>query len=424
MVYRGERCVGFRFDAFPNPNGFMSTISTRSPVADVAAFVKCHPAQLSGPSGLPVMRCAIGSRLVALLLPICCMLLVQCRGKTSVIPFLGRGVVYSAQFRQAQTVSVRELLICCIHAARMAGAAIRDEHTQRAGVKAYVKADTQGKRELSAGELDNAGASQVVTRADFRAQLIIMKCLKANYPQAVVVAEEDENEAQSTAEELDDLASCFSEDIDVDLDVPPDLAECSWDDLTVWVDPLDGTKEFARGNLESATVLIGISFKQVPVAGVIHQPFRQTADGKSGSCTTWGIVGAGVRSTRLGKVCPGPASSKHVAVLSESKKDKDIVVSTLGRLPANTDIQRAGGCGNKLVQVIEQRADFMLQAPGSQRWDSAAGEAILRALGGGLCSLHGETYQYVRDGSHRNDGGLLAFRSSSLLEFAKPTVSN
>ena len=53
----------------------------------------------------------------------------------------------------------------------------------------------------------------------------------------------------------------------------------------------------------------------------------------------------------------------------------------------------------------------MLQAPGSQRWDSAAGDAILRALGGGLCSLHGEAYQYAREGSHRNDGGLLAFRN-------------
>ncbi|CAE7937360.1 BPNT1 [Symbiodinium necroappetens] len=319
-------------------------------------------------------------------------------------------------------VSVRELLVCCIRAAQMAGATIREEHARAAGIKAYVKTVKAGSRELSAGELDAAGASEVVTRADFRAQLIIMKCLKSRYPQAVVIAEEDENDAQNEAEGLD-CASFSCEDIDVGLDIPAGLSRCSWEDLTVWVDPLDGTKEFARGKLESVTVLIGISFKHVPVAGVIHQPFRQSLSGDMQSCTTWGIVGAGVRSTRLGELKPAQAHGKLVAVLSESKKDSEVVLRTLQRLPAGLEILRAGGCGNKLVQVIEQEADFMLQAPGSQRWDSAAGEAILRALGGGLCSLNGEVYQYVRDSSHRNDGGLLAFRNSSLKGYAMPKVS-
>ena len=321
-------------------------------------------------------------------------------------------------------VSIRELLACCIRAAQRAGVVIQEEQSQRAGVQAYAKTEEgkEGKRELRAGELDATGASQVVTRADFRAQLSILKCLKSRYPQAVIVAEEDESEAKSEASELDECPWDSAEEIDVGLETPPDLAECSWDDLTIWVDPLDGTKEFARGNLECVTVLIGISFKNVPVAGVIHQPFRRSFDGDLGSCTTWGIVGAGVRSTRLGEISSAPASDRPVAVLSESKKDSEIVLKTLERLPTNTEIQRAGGCGNKLVQVIEQRADFMLQAPGSQRWDSAAGEAILRALGGGLCSLDGESYLYAREGSHRNQGGLLACRSSSCLEFAKPAA--
>ena len=163
--------------------------------------------------------------------------------------------------------------------------------------------------------------------------------------------------------------------------------------------------------------MIGVSFEHVPVAGVIHQPFRLSLSGEMDSCTTWGIVGAGVRSTRLGEVSTAPASGKHLAVLSESKKDSEVFVQTLERLPRDLEIHRDGGYGNKLVQVIEQRADFMVQAPGSQRWDSAAVEAILRALGGGLRSLHGETCQYVRDGPHLNDCGLLSFRSSSLQDY-------
>ena len=96
--------------------------------------------------------------------------------------------------------------------------------------------------------------SQVVTQADFEAQLMILKLLKSQYPQATVVAEEDEDEAENEAEELDHCASIPLEEIDVGLDVPLGLAECSWDDLTIWVDPLDGAKEFARGKVESVRV--------------------------------------------------------------------------------------------------------------------------------------------------------------------------
>ena len=328
----------------------------------------------------------------------------------------------ASQLKQdlTKSVSVRELLACCILAAQKAGAVIRAEHARHEGVKAYVKSEeVKGKQKLSGAELDDIGASQVVTQVDFRAQHIIMNVLKSCYPQAVVVAEENEDEVRDEAEgiEISEISAFSPEEIDVDMDVPKDLAQCSWDDLTVWVDPLDGTKEFARGRLECVSVLIGISVSQVPVAGVIHQPFR--SDGKSDSCTTWGIVGAGVRSTRLGVVTPAPPSDKYIAILSQSKKDSESVLKALKRLPENIEIQRAGACGNKIMQVIEQNVDFMLHAPGSSRWDSAACEAILRALGGGIGTLQGDTYQYVRKGSHRNDGGLLACRSQSCLEIAK-----
>ena len=43
--------------------------------------------------------------------------------------------------------------------------------------------------------------------------------------------------------------------------------------FTVWVDPLDGTKEYTEGFLDHVTVLIGIAVGKRAVAGVINQPF-------------------------------------------------------------------------------------------------------------------------------------------------------
>ena len=55
------------------------------------------------------------------------------------------------------------------------------------------------------------------------------------------------------------------------------------------MDPLDGTREFVEGVLSAVTVLVGVSHKGKPVAGVIHRPF----DGDCGS-TVWGGQGLGV----------------------------------------------------------------------------------------------------------------------------------
>ena len=46
------------------------------------------------------------------------------------------------------------------------------------------------------------------------------------------------------------------------------------EDATVWIDPLDGTKDFCKGNLSAVTVLIGLAIDGVPKLGVVHNPFK------------------------------------------------------------------------------------------------------------------------------------------------------
>jgi len=42
----------------------------------------------------------------------------------------------------------------------------------------------------------------------------------------------------------------------------------------VWIDPLDGTSDFVKGNLSAVTVLIGLVIDGIPKIGVIHHPFK------------------------------------------------------------------------------------------------------------------------------------------------------
>ena len=45
-------------------------------------------------------------------------------------------------------------------------------------------------------------------------------------------------------------------------------------DSVIWIDPLDGTNDFVKGNLPAVTVLIGLSINGVSKAGIVHNPFH------------------------------------------------------------------------------------------------------------------------------------------------------
>ena len=65
--------------------------------------------------------------------------------------------------------------------------------------------------------------------------------------------------------------------------------------LLVWVDPLDGTKEYTQGYDEAkfVTILIGVAWRGKPIAGVINQPFFKKDADSFLERVLWGIVGLG-----------------------------------------------------------------------------------------------------------------------------------
>ena len=57
--------------------------------------------------------------------------------------------------------------------------------------------------------------------------------------------------------------------------------EVAEEDLTFWVDPLDGSSGLAEGHTEHLTCIIGVSLNKRPLLGVVHKPFAErTSDSK------------------------------------------------------------------------------------------------------------------------------------------------
>lgn len=161
------------------------------------------------------------------------------------------------------------------------------------------------------------------------------------------------------------------------------------------VDPIDGTKEFLRPDGNGAfTVNIGLVMKGSPVMGIVFAPALDRL-----FC---GLVGDGATETASGvsrDIMVRPLRSDAVlAVASRSHRDK----KTNDWLAANSITQTiATGSSVKFCLLAAGEADVYPRFGPTMEWDTAAGDAVLRAAGGAMITPDGEPYRYGKPG-YRN----------------------
>lgn len=157
------------------------------------------------------------------------------------------------------------------------------------------------------------------------------------------------------------------------------------------------------GFITHVTVLIGISVDGTPVAGVIHQPFNND---KGPGRTVWGMVGLGVFG-HLPVTFPR-STNPGLAIAVTRSHFNQILQATLQAIKPD-HILKEGGAGNKYLKVIEGYADaYLYPSKGTKKWDTCAGEAILKAMGGTTTDCIGKPIQYLPSQSAHNMCGVLA----------------
>lgn len=287
----------------------------------------------------------------------------------------------------------------CIHMARRGGRIIAEEHT-----KGLLGAHNKKAVGDSRNVVDMA-ANEVLTVADGRAQHAIVTSLRGMFPGLRLVGEEGEVTGEEQATKLADVSL-----IQHDFNVPLELRESlTTDDTCLWIDPLDGTKEFVLGNLENVSVLIGIAVRDRPVGGVILQPFVGEGDGN----VTYGAIGVGVFHNGEKVVVDAP-SETVIVMTPHSISDGGRLCTALGRIVPKPRVIPLNACGNKMLRVIRGEASAHLQGPGASRWDTCAGEALLKAAGGLVTTLDGVEYQYKEGACYDNADGSIAARTPEI----------
>ena len=201
-----------------------------------------------------------------------------------------------------------------------------------------------------------------VTDADEEAEKLILTELAAAFPGVPVVAEEEAAAGRSVT-----TGARF-----------------------FLVDPVDGTKEFLRRSGEF-TVNIGEVVDGVPVAGVVYAPaidrlfvggLREGAFELSGG--RWRAINA-----------RAPGDDGLVAVSSKSHPDAQ-TGTLLGSLNIKDHIN--AGSSLKFCLVAAGEADIYPRAGRTMEWDTAAGDAVLRAAGGGVTNWDYTPFVYGKPG--------------------------
>jgi 3'(2'), 5'-bisphosphate nucleotidase len=245
-------------------------------------------------------------------------------------------------------------LRCAAELARTAGAlvvAIRERGYESLGV------------ESKAGD-------EPVTVADRAASELVVSGLRARFPDDIIVSEEaPADDARMTAERV-------------------------W-----YVDPIDGTKDFIRGE-DGFAVMIGLCVGARPLVGVVFQPTRDRLYRAAPDTGAWLEEAGVVRRLRVSEVAEASAA-RLVSSRSHRGEINEKVRESLGV----TDELTVGSVGLKLGLIAMGERDLYVNPwPKCKAWDTCAPEAILIAAGGVLTDTHGGAIRYDEPELRRTRG--------------------
>ncbi len=189
------------------------------------------------------------------------------------------------------------------------------------------------------------------------------------------------------------------------------------------VDPLDGTREFVKRN-GNFTVNIALMENNVPIIGIIYVPV-------SGVLYVGNLEkGAYKQELNLKEINLEKKleETKKVAIKVSQKKNEDGIIAFKSRSHSNAKDNnyldkfnvreiRKKGSSVKFCLVAEGIADLYYRNGTTMEWDTAAGEAILKAAGGKI--LNADTNTDLKYNKENLENPPFCAMNSSIFEIFK-----
>ena len=189
--------------------------------------------------------------------------------------------------------------------------------------------------------------------------------------------------------------------------------EISFDERKDWnrfwmVDPLDGTKEFIKRNGEF-TVNIALIENSKTILGAIYVPVTSTLYLGANGAGAFKIEKADQVENVLSELndsnqIPQKVERSYTVVGSRSHMSDETMefMNEVRKEHENVEILSVGS-SLKLCMLAEGKADVYPRFAPTMEWDTAAGQAIVEAAGGGLIDWESkESMRYNRENLRNN----------------------
>ena len=311
----------------------------------------------------------------------------------------------------ADEISLAELLSTCVDATMRGCSEIRRVHERITTCSVET-----GMCTVDEDEVDykiEGDPRSALTAADLAAQAAVVDALGQAWPGLCIVDEEDlacdmestgrvcSSETRRSSTPTAPLQRDLCDFVEA---VPPESRAARLEDITVFVDPLDGTREFVEGRVWNVQTLVGIAVNGRAVAGAIGLPFASGSK-NSEAAVVYALVGAGRPRVRGGFRAPStdpahgggvPADGERPLLVAGDVEDPALAAAYQATLADGGRNVLLGGTGQKCLAVAEGRADVAIMNFKSSAWDTCAPEALVRAAGGELTDLFGERIVYRR----------------------------
>jgi 3'(2'), 5'-bisphosphate nucleotidase len=241
-------------------------------------------------------------------------------------------------------------------------------------------------------EVQIKGGDEPVTEADHAASALIVARLRDAFPDDVVLSEE-----------------------------LPDTGERLGKPRVWMVDPIDGTRDFVRGEA-GFVVMIGLAVGGRPAVGAVAHPVSGTVYAGAAGAGAWREQTPGERTLLHTSTVSQPPDIRLVA----SKSHRSTRIDAVKRALRITDELNVGSIGLKIGLVSEALRDLYVYTGGRTKiWDTCGPEAILTAAGGRMTDVDGNPLVYDQRDLH-NRRGLVASNGplhDFVIETLRPIVA-
>jgi len=195
------------------------------------------------------------------------------------------------------------------------------------------------------------------------------------------------------------LAAAFPADAIISEELPP--APGSLASHRLWlVDPIDGTKDYIRGE-DGYSVMIGLLVGGRPSIGVVYQP---TLDRCFYASPAGAFAHHEGKTSRLH--VSGVAAAAQIRLVASKSHRSAELDKVKGALGIDNELN-VGSVGVKLCLIAMGVRDLYVNpAAKTKAWDTCAPEAILVQAGGRLSDVHGGPIEYTGELAHHR--GLVA----------------